>query len=213
MTAHYEEEAQAEQLKSWFSENWPALVAGLVLGLGAIFGWEGWKSYQLQQVAQASQQYEDLKKALMTGRSEDARKIGDALVAEFASTPYAAGASLALAADAVRTSEHDQALSRLQWVRDHAKDEALRQIATVRSARVLWQQDKTDEALKLLDASSADVAELAEELRGDIKLAKGDRAGARSAYEKALAAIPAEDVAARSQLQRKLDDLADVVQS
>lgn len=213
MTAHYEEEAQAEQLKRWWSENWKALVAGLVLGLGAIFGWEGWQSYQLQQTAQASQQYEDLKKALMTGKSDEATQIGDALISKFPSTPYAAGASLALAADAVRTSQHDQALKRLQWVRDHAKDEGLRQIAALRSARVLWQQDKTEDALKLLDAVAADYTELAEELRGDIQLAKGDRAAARAAYERALAATAADDLAARAQLQRKLDDLADVVQS
>lgn len=213
MTAHFDDEAQAEQLKQWWKDNWMALTAGLVLGVGAIFGWEGWQSYQERRAGQASQMFEDLKDALSQAKTDEAMKLGDTLAVEHADTPYAAGAALFLAAQAVQTQDFDQALTRLQWASQYSKDEGLRQVARLRQARVLWQQGKADEALKLLDGDTGSFAAMAEELRGDIRLAQGDRAAARSAYEKALAAVDADDAATRTSLQRKLDDLTDVVQS
>lgn len=212
MATHYDDEAQAEQLKTWWKENWKALAAGLVIGLGAIFGWEGWQNHQQQRAADASQMYEDLKQALSGGKSDAAKTLADKLVADYAGTPYAAGAQLRMAAEAVRTETLDDAAARLLWVREHAKDEGLRQVAQLRAARVQWQQGKLDEALKTLDGESGAFAPLFDELRGDIKLAQGDRGAARGAYEKAYAATP-EDQPSRQLLQRKLDDLADTVQS
>ncbi len=213
MTTHFDDEAQAEQLKEWWKENWKALVAGLVLGVGAIFGWEGWKDYRESRAGQASQMFEDLKQALSQAKTDEATKIGDTLAKEHADTPYAAGAALFLAAESVRANQLDQAVTRLQWVEQYSKDEGLRSVARLRHARVLWQQNKLDEALKKLEGQSAEFQALTEELRGDIRLAQGDRKAARDAYEKALGAVAADDAATRTSLQRKIDDLADVVQS
>ncbi|MFT4046693.1 MAG: tetratricopeptide repeat protein [Solimonas sp.] len=212
MTTHYDDEAQAEQLKTWWKENWPALAAGLVIGLAAIFGWEGWQNHKQQRAADASQMYEDLKKAIADGKSDVAKPLADKLTADYADTPYAAGAQLRLAAAAVAADDLGDAATRLQWVREHAEDDGLQQIAQLRSARVQWQQGKPDEALKTLDGDAGSFAALYDELRGDIKLAQGDRAAARGAYQKAFAATP-EDEPGRQLLQRKLDDLADAVQS
>ncbi|SFF54649.1 Putative negative regulator of RcsB-dependent stress response [Fontimonas thermophila] len=212
MTTHFEDEDQAERLKQWWKENWLALAGGLVIGLAAIFGWEAWQSHQDRRAQQASRMYEDLKKAIADARAQEAVRIGDALVAEYAGTPYAAGAALFLAAEAFKNGKPDEALVRLRWVREKASDPGLRQVARLREARVLWQQNQLDAALRLLDGDMGEFTALAEELRGDIHLAQGDRAAARAAYEKALTAT-AEDPAARAGLQRKIDDLADVVQS
>lgn len=214
MTTHYEDEAQAERLKTWWKENWMALAGGLAIGLAAIFGWEGWGKYQSQRAEKASRMYEDLKLAIADARREEAASIGDMLVKEYAGSPYASNAALVLAADAVKAGTLDQALSRLQWVREHGADAGLRELARLREARVLWQQGQIDPALSLLDGvKGAEFVSLVEELRGDIRLAQGDRSAARAAYEKALAAIGEEEPALRGGLQRKIDDLADVVQS
>jgi predicted negative regulator of RcsB-dependent stress response len=214
VTTHYEDEAQAERLKTWWKENWMALAGGLAIGLAAIFGWEGWGKYQSQRAEKASRMYEDLKLAIADARRDEAASIGDALIKEHGGSPYASDAALYLAADAVKAGTLDQALSRLQWVREHGADDGLRQLARLREARVLWQQGQIDPALALLDGvKGPEFVSLVEELRGDIRLAQGDRGAARAAYEKALAAIGEEDPALRSGLQRKIDDLADVVQS
>lgn len=213
MTTHYDDEAQAEQLKAWWKENWMALAAGLAIGLAAIFGWEGWQNHKTARAGDASRMYEELKQALADGKADTAKPLADKLLADYADTPYAADAQLRMAADAVKNDRLDEATQRLQWVREHAKDEGLQRIAQLRGARVLWQQGKADEALKLLAGDSgAAFAPLFDELRGDIKLAQGDRPAARGAYEKAFAATP-EDQPNRPLLQRKLDDLADAVQS
>lgn len=211
MTAHFDDEAQAEQLKEWWKENWKALVAGLALGIGAIFGWEGWKDYREARAGEASQMFEDLKDALGQAKSDEALKIGETLIADHGRTPYATGAALFLAAEAVRNNDLDQAVTRLEWVEKRGKDDGHKQIARLRHARVLWQQNKLDEALKKLDGDLRDFAAMADELRGDIRLAQGDRRLAREAYEKAMSAVDAEDAATRASLQRKLDDLTDVV--
>lgn len=213
MATHYEEEAEVAALKQWWRENWVALAAGLIIGLGAILGWQGWQRYQERQAAQAAQIFDDLGKAYAAGRADEAQKLGEALIKDFSSTPYAAAAALRLAAAAVEAARLDDAAARLAWVAQHSTDEGLRQLAQLRQARVLWAQGKNEEALKLLDAKAGVYAALYAELRGDILLAGGDRPAAHQAYSKALETAAEDDRAVRESLRRKLDDLTDVAQS
>lgn len=206
--SHYDDEAQMEQLSRWWKENWMALAAGLVLGLGGIFGWEAWQNTQTGKAEQASQIFEDLKKAAV-GKPEQAAELGKTLMQDFSSTPYAAQAALLLAQKAAEQADWAPAEERLNWVIKNAKDAGFQKIARLRLARVLWQQNKPDDALKQLEVKDDDAfASLYQELRGDIKLSQNDRKAAHEAYEKALASGPAP--ASRELLQRKLDDLAGV---
>ncbi|MES2684869.1 MAG: tetratricopeptide repeat protein [Pseudomonadota bacterium] len=207
--SHYDDEDQAQRVKQWWKDNWMALAAGLVLGLSGIFGWQQYKSHQLNQSAEAARMFDDLKTALLTDKVEDANSIANKLKSDFAKTPYAAQALMRIAQHAVEKSRFDEALPPLAWVADNAEDEALRPLAKMRQARVLSQQGKFDDALKLLDAKMDEsYAALAQELRGDILLTQGNRKGARESFEKALATSD-ETAANRETLQRKIDDLAD----
>lgn len=211
MASHYEDEAEVENLKRWWKENWKSLAAGLIIGLGAIGGYEGYRRYQQNQAELASQIYDDLKAAITANKVDDAIIMGDRLVNDFSKTPYASGAALRLAQQAVKQGKFDVAATRLQWVADHGKDDGLRELAKLRLARVLWQEQKADDALKLTEGDHGSYNALFSELRGDIKLSTGDRAAARAAYE---AAVKASDASANNAgLQRKLDELADVVNS
>lgn len=206
--SHYDDEAQMEQLRRWWRENWMALAGGLALGLAGIFGWEAWQGARTAKAEQASQIYEDLKN-LPADRAEQAAGLGDRLAEDYPGTPYAAQAALLLAARAAGNGDWEAARTRLDWALRNAGDPGLQKIARLRLARVLWQQGKVDEALARLEIDDADpFAALYQELRGDIQLARGERAAARSAYEKALQLGPADS--AREGLQRKLDDLAGV---
>lgn len=211
MATHYDDEAELENLKRWWNENWKSLAAGLIIGLGGIGGYEGYRRYNQAQAERASQVYEDLKTAITNKKSDDAVSIGDSLIKDFGKTPYATSAALRLAQLAVEQGKLDEAATRLQWVASNSKDDGLRDLAKLRLARVLWQQKKPDEALKQLEGQTGAYGALASELRGDIKLAQGDRAAARAAYEEALKATT--DGSDTGNLQRKLDELADVVNS
>lgn len=214
MANDYDEDQQIEQIKRWWSENWKSLVAGLVIGLGGIFGWQGYQHHQKTQAAQASQMFEDMKNFLKEQKLDEANAAADQLVKEYAGTPYAVSAALKMAQQDVEHDKLDDAAKRLQWVMDNSKDAGMVPLARLRLAKVRWQQQKPDDALKLLDADQGHYVALFDELRGDIKLSQGDRTAARAAYEKALqeGANPAAPEQ-QSGLQHKLDDLANAVTS
>jgi len=203
--SHYEDEAQVEQLRRWWRENWMALAGGLVLGLVGIFGWEAWQKARTSKAEHASQIYEDLKRT-SPDRQDRADELWQQLSGEFTGTPYAAQGALLLAGQAAARQDWAGAQAKLEWVAKHSDDAGLKKVARLRLARVLWQQQKPDEALALLEMPDDDpFAALFQELRGDIQLSKGDRDAARGAYQKAMQLGPA--AASRESLQRKLDDL------
>lgn len=216
MTTHYEDEDQAQRLKQWWADNWLSLVAGLGIGLAAIFGWQAWQSHGQRQRAEASRLYEDLQTALTLGKTEQAAQLAGSLSVQFADSPYASGAELYMAREAVKAGKFDEALVHLEWVRAHGADEGLRQLATLRSARVLWAQGQIDQALERLGTLPVGTdfayAMQIEQLRGDLLLAKGERSQALAAYSKAMAALGEDEAPLRAMLQDKLDDLADVAQ-
>lgn len=208
MTTHFDEEAQLEELRRWWRENWLPLVGGLALGLAAIFGWEAWTQHRDAVAGQASHLFEDLRLAVDAGKYDQATPMADRLQQEFGDTPYAVDGALKLGQAAFILGKLDEAHARLQWAVDHSNDAAQRGLAKLRLARVLWQQAKPDEALRELQNPEPAYASLYAELRGDIALSSGDRAAARSAYTDAMKPLAA-DAPQRKSLQRKLDDLAD----
>ena len=211
--SHYEDEEQVEQLKKWWKENWKALAAGLVIGVGGITGWEAWKSSRIEAAAEASRMYQELEEALGADAIEQADALAGQLKLEYPDSPYAAQAALAMARHLFEHGDLAAADERLNWVITRSDDEGLRRIARLRRARVLWAQGKDGDALKLLEARDPGSFEpLYAELRGDIHLAAGERSKAYEAYRQAMAALDA-GAANRALLQRKLDDLADVASS
>lgn len=205
--SHFEDEVQMEQLRRWWKENWVALAAGLVLGLGGIFGWEAWQNAKTSEAEQASQIYEDLKNA--AAKPERVAELGKTLMQDFPATPYAAQAALLLAQKSAEAGDWTAVSANLNWVIQHADDAGLKKLARLRLARALWQQNKPQDALAQLELKDDDAfASLYQELRGDILMSLDDRVAARGAYEKALTLGPAP--ASREFLQRKLDDLAGV---
>jgi len=207
--SHYDDEAQVEELKRWWKENWLALATGLALGLGGIFGWQQWQLHKDKVSGEAAQAYEDLRKAADANKIDDAEQAAQRVIDGYSSTPYAAQAALRIAQLEVAQGKLDDAVKHLSWVTDHGSDEGLKHLARLREARVLWQQKKIDDALKLVDVKNAGAFDaLYSELRGDLKLAQGDRAAAAEAYRKAL--VEMTDPDSTSALQQKIDDLADV---
>jgi predicted negative regulator of RcsB-dependent stress response len=207
VASHLDDEEQLENLKQWWKENWVALATGLAIGFGAIGGYQGWQAYKDRQGEAASAVYESAKKALEASKRDEAKGLVDQLVSQYASTPYAAAGALRLAQADVAANDLDGALTQLSWVIDNGRDDGIKDVARLRKARVLYAQGKHDDALKLLDSEPESFKRLVHELRGDIQLAKGDKAAARDAYEKALGATE-EQAANRMLLQQKLDDLA-----
>lgn len=205
------EDEQIAQLKDWWQRNGKPLLAGGVLALVVVFGWQSWQKYQVNQAQGASVLYQQLLETALDPAGEpDAAKVVELagkLKSEYGSTHYAQYGSLFVAKVAVEAGRLDDAAAELQRVVDKPADATLGELARQRLARVLAAQDKADAALALLDAK-VEAAFLAsrEELKGDLLARLGRSNEAHAAYRKAKDAL-AEDAAVGG-LQMKLDDLA-----
>lgn len=212
MATHYDDEAQVDALKKWWKENWLALAAGLGIGLGAIFGWEGYQVLQSGRAEGAAQRFGDFQAAVARDDAETADTLAATLTREFAGSPYAILAQLQMAEQAARAGELDRAQTALRWVLDEGKDDNLKAIASLRLARVEFQQGQLDAALSRVATAPSGFESLYAELRGDLRLAQGDRNAAHAAYTEALTALP-PGAPNRTLLQQKIDDLAVAVDS
>jgi len=204
------EDEQLAQIKDWWQRNGKPLLLGGVVALVVVFGWQFWQKHQLNQAQGASVVYQQLLTAALDGAEVDAAEVsrlGNLLKKDFAGTHYAQYGSLFVAKVAVESGRLDEAASELRAVVDKPADKTLDELARQRLARVLAAQDKTEEALKLLDGE-ADKAFVAsrEELRGDLLVLLGREDEAHAAYSKAKESLSQD--AAIGGLQLKLDDLA-----
>jgi predicted negative regulator of RcsB-dependent stress response len=199
------DDEQVEALKKWWNENGRSIVVGMVLGLGAVFGWQSWTQHQEQVASQASLRYEKMAIAIQAGSVESAVKQGEKIVTEWPESSYAAFASLDMAKIKLSQGDSEAVKQHYEWVLNNAKDPSLKQLARLRMARILLSTNNIEGAEALVAKADKDsyAGEFAA-LRGDIAKAKKEFAAARTAYTEAL-----NSNAGNSRIiQMKLDDLA-----
>jgi predicted negative regulator of RcsB-dependent stress response len=186
MSDYKTDDEKVEDLKAWWKENGTSVVAGVALAIAGLFGWQYWKDYQQNTAAEASALYAKADKASETGMEQAQANI-QKLQSDYASTPYAAIASLKAAQQYAEKGEYEPAKAALQWVIDNSKEADFQHLAKVRLARVLLAMQKADDALALVNQTyPAAYQALIEELKGDIYVAQNKPAEARAAYDKAI---------------------------
>lgn len=188
--SEYSEKEQMERAQGWLKENGLWIVAGVAIGVLGLAGWNWYQKRVLTQAETASARYEEAVAAFQRGDPQRGTTLVEEINRDHAKTPYAALGSLLVTRVQVDANELDKAAAGLKSVMETAGDEEVRLIARERLARVQSAQGKYDDALTTL--SFAGVGEFAPrfaDIRGDVLLAKGDRAGALREY---LAARSAE---------------------
>ena len=193
--ANETEEQQIAELKKWWSDNGTSIIVGVALGLAGVFGFRAWLAYQENVAGQASTIYAVMQQGLERDDRQLVSERADILISQYNSTPYAALAALALAKVSLQEGDLDAAGGQLQWVLDNGKVDAVKETARLRLARVLIAQQKPDEAEALLQVprTTSAVDNLYDEVYGDIYAARGDLTAASEAYQRALAATPANN--------------------
>jgi predicted negative regulator of RcsB-dependent stress response len=207
------EREQAEQLRSWLGENWIWLVAGVALTLGGYYGYRWWETRQASRSLEAGQRYAAMLNAIGGNKRDEGLRIADEITGEYADTPYADQATLMLARLDVDSGKFPSAETRLAGVAKDSKDPELRLVARLRLARVQLAQGRYDDALATLDAvAEPSVEPRVLELRGDVKLAQGEKTAALEAWRKAQAAVTTDPEGAgqldAELLQLKIDELS-----
>jgi predicted negative regulator of RcsB-dependent stress response len=181
--SEFSEEEQWERTKAFFKTHAIWIIGGIAIGLAGLKGWNWYQDRKVAQAETASTRYQELIDAF----ARNDRTRGTALVEELNSkyswTPYASLGTLLAAKHYVDANELDKATASLKSVVETAPETEIRLIARTRLARVQAAQGKYDEALATLAVE--DVGEFAPrfaDTRGDVLLAKGDRAGALKEY-------------------------------
>jgi predicted negative regulator of RcsB-dependent stress response len=202
---------QEEALRNWWKENWRWILGGIILGLALLGGWQYMKVHKAQQADAAAKLYTDFRGALDRNELDAATRSLATLSADHAKSPYTQQSRLLLAKKHVEANKLDEALPLLRAVADESKDEELAWVARMRVARLLIQQGKHDDALKLLDVEKAGAfSAQVREIRGDAQVAKGNPTAARAEYAAALADNidgKADRTIDRTVLEMKLQDV------
>ncbi len=209
VTYNLEEQEKIDGVKNWWDKYGTAITIVLTAFLVAAAGTQAWKYYQQKQAQQAADLYALLQQVKASG---DASKVNDAaqlLTEGYPSSGYAPRAALIAAQADVQSGNTQRAKQNLQWVIDHAKEAAMQDMARLRMAGLLLDEEKYDEALKILNAQHGETfAGLYLDRKGDILVASKKISEARLSYQAAI------DKLSRSNnyyniVQMKLDALGD----
>ena len=181
--SEYSEAEQMERAKGWLKTNGIWIIAGIAIGAGGLGGYRWYEERRNVQAETASARYEELVDAFTRNDKARGMTLLDQLNREYAWTPYASLGTLIAARVQVEANELDKAAAGLKSVMDTAKDDELKLVARLRLARVQAAQGKYDDALATLKVEDGgEFAPRLADTRGDVLLAKGDRAGALREY-------------------------------
>ena len=194
------EEEQVDKLKKWWDSNGKQIIAGAVLGLAGIFGWNYYVDYQDSQALNA--------RALYLSYASDSANVGayDKLIKDHPSSSYADQATLLMAKYLFEAENYSLALDALKPLMSR-ENSVIASTAALRSASLYLELGQHQEALAVLSMDNAnEFSGLFYNLAGDVYLDLGNNEEARNSY--ALAIENITDNSSLSQLiQIKLDDL------
>ncbi len=202
-----EEYEQSEEVRKWLKDNIQTLIAGVAGGLALLYGWQyfqQWQAEQQQAAAAAYHEYVQVSEKRDRQQAEAALKL---LQQDFPRSFYTALATMEHAA-LLKEEDPAQALQTLTALRERTGEAAFDELLELRIARLQWQTGDSDGALSTLAGVRSEAwASLAEEIRGDILVQRGDTDAARTAYRKALEALDPTRAGSRPLLEMKLDNL------
>jgi predicted negative regulator of RcsB-dependent stress response len=202
-----QEQEQLETLKAWWKDNGNFVLGVLLAVVVAMGGWRGWQYYQNKQSAEAATLYAEFTRQL---QSNDAKRVNDAAAAvmeKYSGTAYASRAALMAAQVNEYGKDIARAKTQLQWAIEHAGEATLKDVARLRLAAILLDEQAYDDAMKLLNAAHPDSFNgLYADLKGDVLSAQGKTDEARTAYKLAYEKTDAKSMY-RNLIQMKMDAL------
>lgn len=206
MDVYKTEDEQWEAVRQWWRENGMSAVFGIVLGLGAIFGWRWWQTHQIEQAEAASGIYQTALIAASQGNHAEATQSAREIIANYGGTGYAVFARMIIAYAAVQERDYATAAEQLSAALEEADNPSIAHEIRLRLARVHIAAGNPQQAIDRLNVEPQGAfASRYSEIRGDAHAAQGNATAARESYQQAIAtALPSADT---SLLNLKLDSL------
>ena len=186
------DEEQLDQIKSFAKKYGSAMISGILIALIAFFGWEYWQKKNLTEAQNQTAKVQKLmdEAKAVSGQPNALATVSEAadkIVKDDADSVQAIQTQFILAKLAYDKQDYAAAEKALKKVENSkVKDAGLLQIVKIRLADSQLAQKKYDDALKTLSTVTEPAFKAtADELRGDIYVAKKDNASARKAYQSA----------------------------
>ena len=208
MVDTYNAHDQGEVVKKWLQENGSAIVMGLVIAFGGLFGFKQWQSWQETNRQAASYEFEIMGQLLAQDQPDAAMANYQTLQDDHAQSPYTSLAALQMARARLELNQPDLAIGLYEYVVANGYPKAMKTVARERLARVQLDQGQPERALATLDGAE-DVSGFESrfaEVRGDILLAQGRTGEAVAAYLESLETLEA-GTGDRGKLVMKLESL------
>jgi predicted negative regulator of RcsB-dependent stress response len=212
MVEVYDAHEQGEIVKKWLSENGSAIVMGLVIAFGGLFGFKQWQAWQVNTRQQASVEFEVMGELLAVGQLDAAMDNFQNLKDDYSKSPYTTMAALQFAKARIQLSQPDLAIDLYEYVMENGYPQAMTVVARERLARVLLDQGDAERAMTVLEGAE-DVTGFESrfaEVRGDIHYDQGRMGEARAAYLEALDQLAA-GAGDRDKLVMKLESMGDEI--
>lgn len=202
-----QEQEQIDAMKAFWQRWGKWLFLLLVLGLIVYIAMKVWAYVEHERSLEVAQEYAKLETMLNKGQNDQAIQLIEQIQKNAPDSVYAARSGLFLAQIHFQNNNLEGAQTALKHVLSLKKNTSFNDLARVRLVMVLLDAKKYDEALKELEQPHDQAFEvLFLDLKGDVLMAKQDYAGARSAYESALAKNR-QDTPLNTFIQMKLDAL------
>lgn len=186
MAYDLEEQEQLDEFKAWWKKHGKFATNIVLLALVAYAAWQGYQYYQVKKSSEASALYQALV-VTDSAKTDEVKSQSAKLMEEFSGTPYAGRAAILAAKASLAANDTKQAKAQLEWASKNAKETAVKAVAHLQLAGILFEEKDYDTALKTL---SNDVDKgftgLNDDLKGDILLAQGKKDEAKKAYQSAL---------------------------
>ena len=189
MAYDLEEQEQLDEFKAWWKKNGSMAINLVLAGLVVYAAWQGYHYYQNKKAVEASELYQAL---VVTdiNKTAEIKTQSAKLMDSFSGTPYAGRAAVFAAKANFSANDDKSAKSQLEWATKNAKESAIKAIASLQLASILFEEKSYDEAQKvLLNISDKGYEGLKANMQGDVFLAQGKQAEAKKAYEIALQSL------------------------
>ena len=192
MAYDLEEQEQLDEFKAWWKKNGSMAINLVLAGLVVYAAWQGYHYYQNKKAVEASELYQAL---VVTdiNKTAEIKTQSAKLMDSFSGTPYAGRAAVFAAKANFSANDDKSAKSQLEWATKNAKESAIKAIASLQLASILFEEKSYDEAQKVLsNISDKGYEGLKANMQGDIFLAQGKQVEAKKAYEIALQSLDAQ---------------------
>lgn len=180
------DEQQSEYFKDFYNSHKIKIFSAITVFLVAFFAYQYLISANKSNAEEASQLFQDVLVSKIDNIDEIKLKVAR-LQNEFNNSPYAARATIYYSKLLVETGDYSAAANELIWASGENIESSIQSMANYLLGNLYLVQEKLDEALGVANKIITDgYIGLANDLKGDIYLAMGDKDNAIKSYELAL---------------------------